>query len=193
MKIMFSCIYFPIWPYPLKIMREKKYFIPANCMGWQVWTWNKSTRAISPNQICYSCVYKQKRKNNNKQTSNIFSFYWKIYNEVTRLEMYKNRNGHKAMSILDKQITCNIHKICFSNKIDLICSWNQSPFQHLHAEKGWQQHAKSKTHVTTETAEQISPCFCLLNHHHHHYHHQFFLARACVCACVCEVSLIKVT
>ena len=36
MKILFSCIHFPIWPYPPKIMREKKYFIPVNCMCWQV-------------------------------------------------------------------------------------------------------------------------------------------------------------
>ena len=34
-KIMFSCIHFPIWPYPPKIMK-KLYFIPVNCMGWQV-------------------------------------------------------------------------------------------------------------------------------------------------------------
>ena len=31
-----SCIHFPIWPYPPKIMK-KLYFILVNCMGWQVW------------------------------------------------------------------------------------------------------------------------------------------------------------
>ena len=36
MKIMFSCIHFPVWPYPPEIMK-KLYFIPANYMGWQVW------------------------------------------------------------------------------------------------------------------------------------------------------------
>ena len=36
MKIMFSCIHFPVWPYPPKIM-TKMYFILVNCMGWQVW------------------------------------------------------------------------------------------------------------------------------------------------------------
>ena len=36
MKIMFSCIHFPVWPYPPKIMK-KMYFILVNCMGWQVW------------------------------------------------------------------------------------------------------------------------------------------------------------
>ena len=35
MKIMFSCIHFPVWPYPPKIMK-KMYFIQVNCMGWQV-------------------------------------------------------------------------------------------------------------------------------------------------------------
>ena len=35
MKIMFSCIHFPVWPYPPKIMK-KLYFILVNCMGWQV-------------------------------------------------------------------------------------------------------------------------------------------------------------
>ena len=35
MKMMFSCIHFPIWPYPPKIMK-KLYFILVNCMGWQV-------------------------------------------------------------------------------------------------------------------------------------------------------------
>ena len=35
MKIMFSCINFPIWPYPPQIMK-KMYFILVNCMGWQV-------------------------------------------------------------------------------------------------------------------------------------------------------------
>ena len=45
MKIRFSCIHFPVWPYPppppppqKKREREKKkYFILVNCMGWQVW------------------------------------------------------------------------------------------------------------------------------------------------------------
>ena len=36
MKIMFSCIHFPVWPYPPKIMIFF-YFILVNCMGWQVW------------------------------------------------------------------------------------------------------------------------------------------------------------
>ena len=36
MKIMFSCIHFPVWPYPPKIMK-KVYFILVNSMGWQVW------------------------------------------------------------------------------------------------------------------------------------------------------------
>ena len=36
MKMMFSCIHFPIWPYPPKIMKNL-YFILVNCMGWQVW------------------------------------------------------------------------------------------------------------------------------------------------------------
>ena len=42
MKIMFSCIHFPVWPYPPKIMK-KVYFILVNCMGWQIWTsvWGK--------------------------------------------------------------------------------------------------------------------------------------------------------
>ena len=35
MKIMFSCIHFPIWPYSPKIMIFY-YFILVNCMGWQV-------------------------------------------------------------------------------------------------------------------------------------------------------------
>ena len=35
MKIMFFCIHFPVWPYPPKIMKNL-YFIPVNCMGWQV-------------------------------------------------------------------------------------------------------------------------------------------------------------
>ena len=35
MKIIFSCIHFPIWPYLPKIMK-KLYFILVNCMGWQV-------------------------------------------------------------------------------------------------------------------------------------------------------------
>ena len=34
-KIMFSCIHFPVWPYPPKIMKIL-YFILVNCMGWQV-------------------------------------------------------------------------------------------------------------------------------------------------------------
>ena len=45
-KILFSCIHFPVWPYPPKIMhkekeeeKKKKYFIQVNCMGWQVWYW----------------------------------------------------------------------------------------------------------------------------------------------------------
>ena len=38
-KIMFSCIHFPIWPYPPKIMK-KMYFILVNCMGWQLWQLN---------------------------------------------------------------------------------------------------------------------------------------------------------
>jgi len=36
MKIMLSCIHFPIWPYPPKIMIFQNYFRPVNCMGWQV-------------------------------------------------------------------------------------------------------------------------------------------------------------
>ena len=36
MKIMFSCIHLPIWPYPPKIMIFL-YFIQVNCMCWQVW------------------------------------------------------------------------------------------------------------------------------------------------------------
>ena len=37
MKIIFSCIHFPIWPYPPRIMGGKKlYFMLVNCMGWQV-------------------------------------------------------------------------------------------------------------------------------------------------------------
>ena len=36
MKIMFSCIHLPVWPYPSKIMIFK-ICIPVNCMGWQVW------------------------------------------------------------------------------------------------------------------------------------------------------------
>ena len=36
MKIMFSFIHFPIWPYSPQ-NNEKLYFILANCMGWQVW------------------------------------------------------------------------------------------------------------------------------------------------------------
>ena len=32
MKIMFSCIHFPVWPYPPKIMK-KLYSILVNCMG----------------------------------------------------------------------------------------------------------------------------------------------------------------
>jgi len=35
MKIMFSCIPFPVWPYPPRIMKNL-YFILVNCMGWQV-------------------------------------------------------------------------------------------------------------------------------------------------------------
>ena len=35
MKIMFSCIHFPIWPYFPK-NNENLYFILVNCMGWQV-------------------------------------------------------------------------------------------------------------------------------------------------------------
>ena len=34
-KIMFSCISFPIWPHLPQIMK-KMYFILVNCMGWQV-------------------------------------------------------------------------------------------------------------------------------------------------------------
>ena len=36
MKIIFSCIHFPIWPYPPKIMIFKNSFRPVNSMGWQV-------------------------------------------------------------------------------------------------------------------------------------------------------------
>ena len=36
MKIMFSCIHFPIWPYLPKLMKNL-FFILVNCMGWQVW------------------------------------------------------------------------------------------------------------------------------------------------------------
>ena len=36
MKIMFSWIHFPIWPYSPQ-NNEKLYFILVNCMGWQVW------------------------------------------------------------------------------------------------------------------------------------------------------------
>ena len=36
-KIMFSCIHFPVWLYPPKIMK-KMYFILVNYMGWQVCT-----------------------------------------------------------------------------------------------------------------------------------------------------------
>ena len=35
MKIMFSCICFPVWPHPPKIMIYF-YFILVNCMGWQI-------------------------------------------------------------------------------------------------------------------------------------------------------------
>ena len=35
MKIMFSCIRFPVRPYPPKIMK-KLYLMLVNCMGWQV-------------------------------------------------------------------------------------------------------------------------------------------------------------
>ena len=38
MKIMFSCIHFPIRPYPPKIMKNL-YFILVNCTGWQVCTY----------------------------------------------------------------------------------------------------------------------------------------------------------
>ena len=34
MVIMFSCVHFPIWPYPPKIFFL--YFILVNCMGWQI-------------------------------------------------------------------------------------------------------------------------------------------------------------
>ena len=37
MKIMFSCIHLPVWPYPPKIMK-KMYFILVNCIGWQVFS-----------------------------------------------------------------------------------------------------------------------------------------------------------
>ena len=33
LKMMFSCIHFPIWPYPPEIMREKEDLISVNCMG----------------------------------------------------------------------------------------------------------------------------------------------------------------
>ena len=36
MKIMFSCIHFPIWPYPPQIMIKKIIIVLVNCMGWQV-------------------------------------------------------------------------------------------------------------------------------------------------------------
>ena len=36
MKIVFSCIHFPIWPHPPIIMK-KLYFIVVNHIGWQVW------------------------------------------------------------------------------------------------------------------------------------------------------------
>ena len=36
MKIMFSCIHFPKQPYPPQNNEILKYFIPVNCMGWQV-------------------------------------------------------------------------------------------------------------------------------------------------------------
>ena len=39
MKIMFSCIHFPIWPYPPKIMIFKNFKL-VNCTGWQVWQLN---------------------------------------------------------------------------------------------------------------------------------------------------------
>ena len=39
MKIMFYCIPFPKWTYSPKIFLKKQqlYFVPINCMGWQVW------------------------------------------------------------------------------------------------------------------------------------------------------------
>ena len=33
MKIVFSCIHFPVWPYPPKIMRFFNYFIPGKLYG----------------------------------------------------------------------------------------------------------------------------------------------------------------
>ena len=38
MKIMFSCICFPVWPHPPKIMeKKKKYFILVNCICVNIW------------------------------------------------------------------------------------------------------------------------------------------------------------
>ena len=44
MKIMFSCIHFPVWPYPCRIMKNL-HFMLVNCMGWQV------CRSTKPNYM----------------------------------------------------------------------------------------------------------------------------------------------
>ena len=74
-KIMFSCIHFPVWPYPppppppKKKKKKKLYFIQVNCMGWQVyiayfWTSTKGVYLqcclavwLQPHETAAVCVH----------------------------------------------------------------------------------------------------------------------------------------
>ena len=58
MKIMFSCIHFPVWSYPPKIMKKFN-FILVNCMGWQVWNHSMHTWKW----YCDSVIYKASQTN----------------------------------------------------------------------------------------------------------------------------------
>ena len=59
MKIMFSCIHFPIWPYPPPPPHthtpppnnEKLYFILVNCIGWQVCIQDAFIPALAQSQL----------------------------------------------------------------------------------------------------------------------------------------------
>ena len=47
---MFSCIHFPVWLYPPRIMKNL-YFILVKCMGWQVCHVFKKNKKNKPNKI----------------------------------------------------------------------------------------------------------------------------------------------